>query len=176
MNLKLPKIPKVNMNDKIIVWGSIIALVSVATLIIVNRVRKSTIREQILGDIENGVNEEGTATYTEIKYTDAFEKDFYKNAPSTAVLITAAQATDKAKRLYGYFDKAGSDDEAIVEVIKELKTKAQISQVALAYYNIYKSELGADIQFYVDKTIFGVHSGSEHRQIITDYVNALPNY
>jgi len=174
--MNLPKIPKINTNDRIIVWGSIVLIVSITTLVIVNRIRKGVIREQILDDIKKGINEEGTATYTEIKYTDAFEKDFYKKAPSTAVLITAAQATDKAKRLYGYFDKAGSDDEAIVEVIKELKTKAQISQVALAYYNVYKSELGADIQFYVDKTIFGLHSGSEHRQIITDYVNALPNF
>jgi len=101
----------------------------------------------------------------------AWSPQYYKNAPGGSALLTVATAKALAKTMWdsvGYITDTPSLGEG---VIKQLKTKTQVSFLADTFYKTYKVDLLSWLQNKYDT--------NEQKQFLASmlaYVKALPDY
>lgn len=153
--------------NKILIWGSVGTLAVVVTGIFININRK----KKVIKDIEEEIK---TGAKSELSSNDAFDINYWKTAASDK-LIPVAAAQKIAMDLISKYSYWGSDDEGIITLIKQLKTKAQLSQVAFYFTQaskastFIKSDLYSFLYDALDRSILGIGS-KPHFDIVKTYI------
>ncbi len=80
---------------------------------------------------------------------------------------TASRYADQIHKAWGSWYQGGDDEEQVYGVIRKMKDKVQVSQVAKAYQETYSKNLIDTLKDRFDK---------EEITIVLNIVKALPNY
>ena len=101
-----------------------------------------------------------------IETSNVFSPNYYKGLKKASLLYYAdakakAQQIDAAIHLGGAY----TNDDAIIGVIKNLKNKAQVSQVADLYQKLYGADMVAS---------WSTGMTNHAKEVIADYVKDLP--
>lgn len=97
----------------------------------------------------------------------AFNPSFWKGQPN-ALILTVGAAREKATKIYDAIGYLWDSESTIVNEIKSLKTKSQVSFVAQYFLEQYQKELGTFILINVDK--------SNNQQQIQQHIAVIPDY
>jgi hypothetical protein len=106
-------------------------------------------------------------------------KNFLNNAPSTALLITKANATQKAIKIYDALSCYGDDEETIYSVFRGLNTQSQVAFLAKVFAEKYGKDLVQSLKGGI--CTYGVNWGNSglndsEMAIIYDIVDSKPLY
>ena len=69
--------------------------------------------------------------------------------PANSKKLTQAQADAYAKQIHGAWGVFDDDEDAVRQVLRALKSREQVSQVAAAYERLYKSQMLSDFEYYL---------------------------
>jgi len=107
---------------------------------------------------------------------NAWDPKFYKTAPNGTMLLSAADALRLAKKIYSYsgwfFDSPG----VVIDALKEVRSKAEVSQISAAFSQEYSYDM---YQYLLDGNGWiNPANGLSNTNLtkINDYVKNLPNY
>jgi hypothetical protein len=159
----------------IIIPGLIIA--GTATWIIVNRVKKKKLYNQLLADLETGAKsgdayqEMGTLT----KKGGALDPGYVDSVSSPKKVITSAGVAAAVKKIHGYIHGLlGSDEDALINFFSKVRAKTEVSQLAGAYQRTYNISLAEDLKT-IDYTLGGIKMGTPDLPKIIAAISALPD-
>ena len=148
-------------NKYIIIGGA--AILGVATYLIVQHFNRVSLGKQIIDEIDNG---DKYGNYQDLQFSDAFNINFYKQAPGNK-LYTMDSASSEAEKLYdakstlfaGLFN---NDTEAVLSFFKNVSNWAKISQVAYRFNVLHD---GKDLYEYLNSFM-----SSDDMQKIQDFI------
>ncbi|MFA6571869.1 MAG: hypothetical protein WCT77_11615, partial [Bacteroidota bacterium] len=116
-----------------------------------------------------------------LKTDKAFDTSYWKTITNASSLISVKQAEAYAKEIYdalSFVKGIPSTDSVVVDTIKKLKNKAQLSQVGYHYNSLYNRSLYEDFN-YIDKvTVANFFINSVYmpdRIELSNYIKSLPN-
>ena len=69
--------------------------------------------------------------------------------PANSKKLSQAQADAYAKQIHGAWGVFDDDEDAVRQVLRALKSREQVSQVAAAYERLYKSQMLSDFEYYL---------------------------
>lgn len=106
---------------------------------------------------------------------NAWNPVFWKSGPGGTLLLTQAVADGFATAIYNAFTIWQDDYNAIVNVVKQCKTKSQVSFIAYAFQNKYKQDM---YEYMRDPGGINPWDGlsDEHLTALNNYVSKLPDY
>jgi hypothetical protein len=173
-----------NIKGKIIIGGGIVLVAGITTAILVSHFRKKKFLKLIYDKINDTSTEEGQQALLEAENqllgSNAFDPNFWKKTtgtkPNPNLLMPTKNARDIARniddKMVGVVIKE-DDEKGIINEIKKLKSKGQVSQVASAYQNapLNFGDLGRDIT----DALTGYFDDSTYITQVTTYINSLPN-
>jgi len=173
-----------NIKGKIIIGGGIVLVAGITTAILVSHFRKKKFLKLIYDKINDTSTEEGQQALLEAENqllgSNAFDPNFWKKTtgtkPNPNLLMPTKNARDIARniddKMVGIVIKE-DDEKGIINEIKKLKSKGQVSQVASAYQNapLNFGDLGRDIT----DALTGYFDDSTYITQVTTYINSLPN-
>lgn len=106
---------------------------------------------------------------------NAWSPNFWKTGPAGTLLLHQADADEYAETIYNYFHVLYDDYNAVLGVIKNCKTKSQVSFIAYAFLNKY----GKDMYSWLRKPD-GINPldglSDDHLTELNNYVSKLPPY
>ena len=146
--------------------GKIISLVYIAGFIIALFVIYKIL--SAVGIIKTGKKKreqkEKAEALTELRTSDYFSPDYYKNKKFKSIGVNAADSY--AVKLRKAVRGAGTDEESIYSTFGKLFNKCNISEVAERYYMKYKNDLQTDL----------LNDLTEKETLnLINIINALPN-
>jgi len=173
-----------NIKGKIIIGSGIVLVAGITTAILVSHFRKKKFLKLIYDKINDTSTEEGQQALLEAENqllgSNAFDPNFWKKTtgtkPNPNLLMPTKNARDIARniddKMVGIVIKE-DDEKGIINEIKKLKSKGQVSQVASAYQNapLNFGDLGRDIT----DALTGYFDDSTYITQVTTYINSLPN-
>ena len=173
-----------NIKGKIMIGGGIVLVAGITTAILVSHYRKKRFLKVIYDKINDTSSEEGQQALLQVENqllgSNAFDPNFWKKTtgtkPNPNLLMPTKMARDIARniddKLIGVVIKE-DDEKGIINEIKKLKSKGQVSQVASAYQNapLNFGDLGRDIT----DALTGYFDDSTYISQVTTYINSLPN-
>lgn len=74
-------------------------------------------------------------------YRKAFEPSYYKSAPAAMKQLSQAQLSALAKTIRGAFGFFNDNEEQIYGALRQVPTKADMSRLSEAYFNLYREDL-----------------------------------
>lgn len=125
---------------KQLTMGIALTLLSSAVVyIIVNKIRKKRMINQILKQLESGVNSYGSVE--DVQGLDGAE--YRKTVPANLDIIKLKEDKVKeyAEKIYDSYGYTYDDEEAPMEVLRQLRDQYALSQVASWFYGKYKVTL-----------------------------------
>lgn len=173
-----------NTKGKIIIGGGIILVAGITTAILISHFRKKRFLKLIYDKINDTSSEEGQQALLEVENqllgSNAFDPNFWRKTtgtkPNPNLLMPSKNAREIARniddKMVGIVIKE-DDEKGIINEIKKLKSKGQVSQVASAYQNapLNFGDLGRDIT----DALTGYFDDSTYITQVTTYINSLPN-
>jgi hypothetical protein len=173
-----------NIKGKIIIGSGIVIVAGITTAILVSHYRKKKFLKLIYDKINDTSSEEGQQALLDVENqllgSNAFDPNFWKKTsgtkPNPNLLMPTKNAREIARnidsKLLGVIIKE-DDEKGIINEIRKLKSKGQISQVASAYQNapLNYGDLGRD----VTDALTGYFDDSTYITQLTTYINSLPN-
>lgn len=183
---------KPNIKGKIII-GVTLAFVGGTTIwLIVNRLRKRRIMNDIMGQLKDVTSEEGQQAIiqeeNQIKGSNAFDTTFWKKTtgsplPNANLLMRPMDARDMAKRfrdnmmVFNHTNGHGgwADDEGnLLGLVKSVKSKGQMSQIADAYQNSICCKFGNLADDLVE-SFNDWWDNQDDMKLLNNHVKNLPN-
>lgn len=173
-----------NIKGKIIIGSGIVLVAGITTAILVSHYRKKKFLKLIYDKINDTSTEQGQQALLEAENqllgSNAFDPNFWKKTtgtkPNPNLLMPTKNARDIARniddKMVGVVIKE-DDEKGLINEIKKLKSKGQVSQVASAYQNapLNFGDLGRDIT----DALTGYFDDSTYITQVTTYINSLPN-
>ena len=170
-----------NTKGKIIIASGLILVTGITTAIVISHFRKKRILQTIYEKLNDKTSSEGQQALlneeNQLIGSDAFNPTFWegkgKVKPDANLLIPTKMAREIATSIYNMTTYLTDDEEGIINQIKKLKSKGQVSQVAMAFGSspLYYGDLGN----YVTNTLTGYTDKPEYIKQVTTYINNLPN-
>ena len=167
-----------NTKAKIFIGVGIATFVGVGTFLIFNHFKKKRIMRDIYEKLLDTTSQESQqaqlSSSQKLKGTDALNANFWQSGKAdTNKLLTGSQArtlADEMNRVLTWsFDW---QDDKVFAVLKKMKTRGQVSQVAFAYANPPKSY--GDLSEDLNTALTGwLDSDSFYKQVL-NYLNNLP--
>lgn len=105
----------------------------------------------------------------------AWNPQFYKNAPAGSILINSQAVKEIAQNIYDSLNWYGDDFDTILAQLRKLRTKAQVSQLADYFANVYDNDLYSYLR-EGDSSFPGSGLSNEHLKTLNDLVATYPNY
>jgi len=169
-----------NIKGKIIIGGGIVLVAGITTAILVSHYRKKKYLKLIYDKINDTSTEEGQQALLEVENqllgSNAFDPNFWKKTtgtkPNPNLLMPTKNAREIATKIHsliGWED----DEKGIINQIKKLKSKGQVSQVASAYQNAPLNF--GDLGIEVTDALTGYFDDSTYITQVVTYINSLPN-
>lgn len=165
---KLPKI-----NQKYVIIGSGIVAVGVITYIIVHRIQANKIYAQLVSDLQTGTGATGTINDLTVS-GQALDPNYYTGSSDN--LLSDSQVQTDIANLKSWIGSTYwfSNKQSILDLFKSLANKAQVSQLADAYYKAYGVAMLDDLKT-IDYTLFSWDYGTAYLPQIKAIIDALPN-
>lgn len=171
-----------NIKGKIIIGGGIVLVAGITTAILVSHYRKKKYLKLIYDKINDTSTEEGQQALLEVENqllgSNAFDPNFWKKTtgtkPNPNLLMPTKNAREIATKIHSLIGNYSADDEkGIINQIKKLKSKGQVSQVASAYQNAPLNF--GDLGIEVTDALTGYFDDSTYITQVVTYINSLPN-
>lgn len=105
----------------------------------------------------------------------AWNPRFYQTAPTGSILITSAAVKMLSKKIYDALNWYGDSFVEVIGALRQLKTKAQVSQLADYFAKTY----GLDMYAYLktgDSSFPGSGLSTENLTTLNNFVKSLPLY
>jgi hypothetical protein len=173
-----------NIKGKIIIGGGIVLVAGITTAILVSHYRKKKYLKLIYDKINDTSTEEGQQALLEVENqllgSNAFDPNFWKKTtgtkPNPNLIMPTKNAREIATKIHsliGNYIAWEDDEKGIINQIKKLKSKGQVSQVASAYQNapLNFGDLGRE----VTDALTGYFDDSTYITQVVTYINSLPN-
>jgi hypothetical protein len=168
------------MKRKLSIIIPILLIAGTSTWIIINRIKKKKLHDQLIDDLQTGANsgdaQQSIGTLT--KKGGALDPNYVDSVPSPKKLIASAGIAAGVKKIHGYIHGIlGSNEDALINFFSKCLAKTVVSQFAKAYQQTYKISLAEDLKT-IDNVIGGSYNpfpGSADLPKIIAVISALPD-
>ena len=173
-----------NTKGKIIIISGLILVTGITTAIVESHFRKKRILKIIYEKLNDKTTSEGQQALLneeeQLLGSNAFSTTFWegkgKVKPDANLLLPTMKAREIAKNIKSSIaDAIGweDDENAIISEFKKLKSKGQVSQVAMAYANspLFYGDLANSVTY----ALTGYFDDAGAIKQLTTYINSLPN-
>lgn len=166
-----------NTKAKIFIGLGILTFIGAGTFLIFNHFNKKRIMRDIYSKLLDTSSQESQQAILsqsdKLKGTDALNPAFWQSGKSDVnKLITGAKAREIADELDSWIRKFGTGNESVMPILRKLKTRGQVSQVAYAYANPPKNY--GDLANDLNDELTGFFDSENSYKLVLNYLNNLP--
>ena len=162
---------KTRLNNGLVITGGVLGTLLLGTTYYhFNRKQQDKIASLLLQELTKTLNLSTKGLIGEIALDPHFHQEVFKKVSKTVVRMSKKQASELADKIYNAFDAwfVGSKEKKIVlGVLRNLKDKVRVSQVALAYEDNKYGSLRDALQENFDEAEI---------KTVMDMLRALPSY
>jgi len=105
---------------------------------------------------------------------------FLVNMPVGTILLTAASSLKLAEKIRGSFTNFGDNEQQVIGIFRQLKTQAQVSNIADAFFKKYSLDLWTFLKTGTpDSDVLSQYYtglSNQDLSLILNIVNKLPKY